>query len=316
MLLLPALELPVACAIAAAFGYACRPSPPPDLSSMEHPESETAAPMGGCVPQTAVAFNCAPTPRIGSSALIWVAQRPGRDSDSPTEGDIDCWVEHMQRRGVSRVLCLLGEKHLRLYTHLQGATLQQAVERRGLKWAGVTFSRDKPLLLHLIAAARQLRDAERCGENVVVHCSAGCGRSAAVVVAWLCGRGGHDFETAVAQVATDAKAEGVQRQPLDVGEQDLREACEELRLQWGPLGLAAGSARAVPAACESRSVQEKSASSAREMELALQLKRADEAVLQISNELREVKRQHADVLAAVAGCEETFDEEPMIEFDC
>jgi hypothetical protein len=171
----PALELPLACAAAAAVGAAaactCRPShtaasasatpttplhrqPEPEPSNDDEPARRPDA-----------AFNCSPAPRIASAPLMWVAERPGRDAaDSPTEADVDHWVEHMQRRGVERVLCLLGDKHLKLYSHLEvDGTLQQAVERRGLRWAGVPFSRDKPLYLHLIAAARQLRDAERCG---------------------------------------------------------------------------------------------------------------------------------------------------------
>jgi hypothetical protein len=105
-----------------------------------------------------------------------------------------------------------------------------------------------------------------------------------VVVAWLCGRGGEDFSTAVARVVAEAELESVRRQPLEVGEQDLHEACEELRLQWGALGLAAGSPAGAGA---------EGAASARETELAMQLRQADEAVLQITKELREAKRAAA-----------------------
>jgi hypothetical protein len=185
------------------------------------------------------AFNCSPAPRIASGPVVWAAERPGRDAKRPSERDIDLWVNHMQRRGVARVLCLLGDKHLEMYDHLDGG-LRQAIEQRGLQWATVPFVRERPLYLHLIAAARQLKAAERSGESTVVHCSAGCGRSAAVLVAWMCGRYGTSFDEAVSRLAQEAEIEGVRRRPMEVGEEDLREACAELILQWGALGLAAG----------------------------------------------------------------------------
>ena len=52
---------------------------------------------------------------------------------------------------------------------------------------------------------------------------------AAVVVAWLCARGGEGFDSAVARLAALSEADGVRRQPLQVGEQALREACDLLR---------------------------------------------------------------------------------------
>ena len=184
-------------------------------------------------------FNCSPAPRVTpSSPVVWVAERPGRDGNTPSERDIDHWADHMRRRGVAQVLCLLGEKHLRLYNHLDGG-LRQAVEQRGLQWASVPFNRERPLYEHLVAAAQQLRTAERAGESTVIHCSAGCGRSAAVVVAWMCGRGGESFDQAVSRLAKEAELEGVRRQPMEVGEHDLREACADLSLQWGSLALAA-----------------------------------------------------------------------------
>ena len=200
------------------------------------PEAPTAPPR---MTVNSAAFNCSPAPRIAAGPVVWAAERPGRDTKRPCERDIDLWVDHMQRRGVARVLCLLGEKHLELYSHLDGG-LCQAIEQRGLQWVSVPFIRERPLYLHLIAAARQLRAAERAGESTVVHCSAGCGRSAAVLVAWMCGRYGTDFDEAVGRLAKEAELEGVRRQPMEVGEEELREACAELILNWGALGLAAG----------------------------------------------------------------------------
>ena len=126
------------------------------------------------------------------------------------------------------------------------------LENRGLGWDGVPFDRGTPLLTHLSAAVKQLREAEGRGESVAIHCSAGCGRSvrlpsqphpcllpselshrlrmqAAVVVTWLCARGGEGFDSAVARLAALSKTDGVRRQPLEVGEQALREACDALR---------------------------------------------------------------------------------------
>lgn len=288
------MSTPLAWAAAVAVGAAaacgCTNAATPAAADPALASSEASEHSGA-------AFNCSPAPRVDpggapSGPMVWVAERPGRDAvadtpsarPTPSEADLDRWVEHMRRRGVDRVLCLLGEKHLKLYgTQLEGGTLRQAVERRGLRWAGVPFSRERPLYFHLIAAARQLRDAERSGESVVVHCSAGCGRSAAVVVAWLCGRGGEEFDAAVARLAVEAAAEGVQRQPLEVGERDLREACEELSMQWCALGLGATGVSAA----------ESGAASPREAQLERQLQQADKAVLQVSKELRQVKRQAA-----------------------
>ena len=140
----------------------------------KRPEAPRAAEAGPSAP----AFNCSPAPRVGSGPVVWVAERPGRERQGPaSEGDLDRWVEHLRCRGVDRVLCLLGEKHLRLYAELRGGSLQRAVQDRGLGWGGVPFDRGTPLLTHLSAAMEQLREAEGRGESVVIHCSAGCGRS-------------------------------------------------------------------------------------------------------------------------------------------
>ena len=127
---------------------------------------------------SAPAFNCSPAPRVGTGPVVWVAERPGRERvGAASQGDLDRWVEHLRCRGVGRVLCLLGEKHLRLYAGLRGGSLQRAVQDRGLGWGGVPFDRGTPLLTHLSAAVKQLREAEGRGESVAIHCSAGCGRS-------------------------------------------------------------------------------------------------------------------------------------------
>ena len=92
--------------------------------------SAAVAVLTGGSRQQPPSYNCSQlTLAVGSRSLfgrevtIWLAERPGRRetategaSPSPpvTDAEVEAWCSHMARKGVRRVVCLLGEKHLQL----------------------------------------------------------------------------------------------------------------------------------------------------------------------------------------------------------
>ena len=84
---------------------------------------------------------------------------------------------------------------------------------------------------------------------------------------------------------------------MEVGKKDLREACAQLRLQWGALGLAAGA-------------DESCAASGREAELALRLRQAQEELLKVTSGLYRNKPYADD------NSDGDDADQPLHTFDC
>jgi protein-tyrosine phosphatase len=128
-------------------------------------------------------------PATPEERFVYGASRPGYGRQPVPSALVDSWLDAMAASGVRRVCCLLSVQQLEFYEDLLGAYGTHFDAKR-VCWAPI-------LDFHLADAATLtgnilpfLAEADETGEPVVVHCSAGSGRTGHVLAAWLVYRHG------------------------------------------------------------------------------------------------------------------------------
>lgn len=138
-------------------------------------------------------------PASPSEEIVHGACRPSHPGYSPSDETVEDWLRFMNSEGMERVCCLLDSKQLELYDDL----LQQYREQFGkgnvchapiTDFSAVTQSTFYTWILPF------LRHSDNEDQPVVVHCSAGSGRTGHILALWLHLRRGLGLEEAVKTV--------------------------------------------------------------------------------------------------------------------
>ena len=105
--------------------------------------------------------------------------RPGREIGTDVQIDtatVNAWVKEAMEKGIKSVICLLGDDQLPLYSSVPGGLVEY------YRTSGLTVAHI-PTTDYVSLSAEQLSDVLKAyrdlGKPVLVHCSAGQGRSGA-----------------------------------------------------------------------------------------------------------------------------------------
>jgi len=156
------------------------------------------------------------SPAAEDERIVFGACRPNHPRRAPPDSSVDDWVRYVQDRDVERVCCLLDETQLNEYDNLLNTYVAGFGADRVAHAPIGDFSVVDRRTLH--ETILPFLDASKAAsERVVVHCSAGSGRTGHVLALWLAHDRGCSIEDAVAEVRR------MGRRPLEAASRaDLR----------------------------------------------------------------------------------------------
>jgi protein-tyrosine phosphatase len=155
-------------------------------------------------------------PASSKEKIVFGANRPGKyghDSEHVALSEVQEWIAFMKEQGIKRICCLLPENQLKFYDDINLLKLyREEFGQDNICWADIEDFHlcDKDKLIKKIIPF--LKESDKNGEKVVVHCSGGSGRTGHVLAAWLVHRHGlFPYEA----LLTVKKMEGVNRNPCE-----------------------------------------------------------------------------------------------------
>ncbi len=124
-------------------------------------------------------------PASEDEKIVFGAQRPGYPLQSVQRDTIGKWISFMKDQGIKRVCCLLSRNQLNYYEGNLLAIYGEEFGHSNVCWAPMEdFHLCNPVTLKK-KILPFLKESEIKGEKVVVHCSAGIGRTGHILAAWL-----------------------------------------------------------------------------------------------------------------------------------
>ncbi|HEY7835383.1 MAG TPA: dual specificity protein phosphatase family protein [Ktedonobacterales bacterium] len=167
-------------------------------------------------------------PAAEDEPTVFGAPRPGYPLHRVPPAAVDEWLACMRGHDVRRVVCLLMPEQLAYYDDLPGRYRAHfGAERVRCAPIPDLYLADLDTLTEGILPF--LAEADRHGERVVVHCSAGIGRTGHVLAAWLVAGRGYSNADAIAAVARGG------RDARESGDADLDTLLDACRA-WGRQG--------------------------------------------------------------------------------
>lgn len=142
--------------------------------------------------------HCNFSPASPDEDIVYGACRPGYHATPASGTAVEEWISHMRAHDIGLVCCLLSGS-LDAYDGLL-ETYERAFGPENVCHAPIEdFSVVTAQTLHE-GILPFLREADDREEKVVVHCSAGSGRTGHVLVLWLVHERGYELETAIQTV--------------------------------------------------------------------------------------------------------------------